>query len=158
MAWREVSALDRGKNERFHRTMEAEIFAFANLPDLKAAQRTFDRWRSVYNLQRPHEALNQGVPADRYRVSPRQMPESLPEVEYDEGEIVRAVSTTKAYVSFKGRLWKVPQAFCGERLAIRPLDAPKVSAMSPNRYKPCPRTEHCARHDGPRIARHVRKR
>ncbi len=29
---------------------------------------------------------------------------------------------TKAYVSFKGRLWKVPKAFCGERLAIRPLD------------------------------------
>ncbi|MCF8470338.1 MAG: IS481 family transposase, partial [Parvibaculum sp.] len=26
------------------------------------------------------------------------------------------------YVSFKGRLWKVPQAFLGEKLAIRPLD------------------------------------
>ena len=34
---------------------------------------------------------------------------------------MRTVSTTKAYVSFKGRLWKVPQAFQGERLAIRPL-------------------------------------
>ncbi|RVK57882.1 IS481 family transposase, partial [Sinorhizobium meliloti] len=41
---------------------------------------------------------------------------------YDEGEIVRKVSATKAYVSFKGRLWKVPKAFCRERLAIRPLD------------------------------------
>ena len=37
-------------------------------------------------------------------------------------EIVRTVSTTKDYVSFKGRLWKVPQAFRGERVAIRPLD------------------------------------
>ncbi len=35
---------------------------------------------------------------------------------------MRKVSATKAYVSFKGRLWKVPKAFCGERLAIRPLD------------------------------------
>ena len=35
---------------------------------------------------------------------------------------VRAVSTTKAYVSFRNQLWKVPQAFCGERLAIRALD------------------------------------
>jgi len=26
------------------------------------------------------------------------------------------------YVSFKGRQWKVPQAFDRERLAIRPLD------------------------------------
>jgi putative transposase len=30
------------------------------------------------------------------------------------------VSTTKDYISFKGRLWKVPQAFRGERVAIRP--------------------------------------
>jgi len=36
-------------------------------------------------------------------------------------EIVRSVSTTKAYLSFHGRMWKVPQAFCGERLAIRQL-------------------------------------
>jgi hypothetical protein len=50
------------------------------------------------------------------------MPDSLPVVDYDQHEIVRSVSTTKAYVSFQGRLWKVPQAFRGERLAIRPLD------------------------------------
>ena len=49
------------------------------------------------------------------------MPDRLPKPIYDESEIVRAVSTTKAYVRFKGRSWKVPQAFCGERLAIRPL-------------------------------------
>jgi hypothetical protein len=48
------------------------------------------------------------------------MPDRLPEVEYDdEHEIVRPVSTTKDYVSFKGGLWKVPQAFRGERVAIR---------------------------------------
>jgi hypothetical protein len=50
------------------------------------------------------------------------MPASLPQVEYDEHEIVRSVGTTTAYLSFKGRLWKVPQAFSGERLAIRPLN------------------------------------
>ncbi len=48
------------------------------------------------------------------------MPNRLPEVEYDESEIVRRVSTTKDYVSFRGRLWKVPMAFRGERLVIRP--------------------------------------
>src|SRR5262249_33266122 len=52
--------------------------------------------------------------------SERAMPDRLPKVEYDSHEIVRRVSTTKAYVSFKGRQWKVPQAFRGERLAIRP--------------------------------------
>jgi transposase InsO family protein len=111
----------RGKNERFHRTLKAEVFAFERFRDLTAVQRTFDRWRATYNLDRPHEALDQDVPASRYRASPRPMPDRLPQVEYDDQETVRSVSTTKAYVSFKGRLWKVPQAFCGERLAIRPL-------------------------------------
>jgi transposase InsO family protein len=110
----------RGKNERFHRTLKAEVFALQRLRDLADAQRALDRWRTVYNLDRPHQALGQEVPASRYRPSARAMPERLPAVEYDEGEIVRRVGTTKAYISFKGRLWKVPEAFCGEALAIRP--------------------------------------
>ena len=113
----------RGKNERFHRTLKAEVFALTRIADLAHAQRALDRWRTVYNLDRPHQALDHAVPADRYRPSSRTMPDRLPQVEYDDGEIVRTVGTTKDYVSFKGRLWKVPQAFRGERLAIRPLAA-----------------------------------
>ncbi len=109
----------RGKNERFHRTLNAEVFKLHRFRDFAEVQRAFDRWRTIYNLERPHEALGQQVPADRYRASLRSMPDRLPEVEYDEHEIVRTVSTTKDYVSFKNRLWKVPQAFRGERVAIR---------------------------------------
>ena len=109
----------RGKNERFHRTLNAEVFALKRFRDLAEVQQAFDEWRLVYNLDRPHEALGQQVPATRYRPSTRAMPDRIPEVQYDEHEIVRAVSTTKAYVSFKGRHWKVPQAFRGERVAIR---------------------------------------
>jgi transposase InsO family protein len=110
----------RGKNERFHRTLKAEVFALSRFRDLAEVQRAFDSWRMVYNLDRPHQALDQQVPASRYQPSSRSMPERLPEPEYNEHDIVRTVSTTKDYVSFKGRLWKVPQAFRGERLAIRP--------------------------------------
>jgi putative transposase len=112
----------RGKNERFHRTLNAEVFAFQRFRDLTEVQRAFDRWRSTYNLERPHEALGQDVPASRYRPSPRPMPDRFPQVEYDVHEIVRTVPLTKDYVSFKGRLWKLPQAFRGERVAIRPLN------------------------------------
>jgi transposase InsO family protein len=112
----------RGKNERFHRTLAAEVFAFERFRDLAGAQRACDRWREIYNFERPHEALGQDVPASRYRPSPRAMPARLPVPEYDAHETVRTVSTTKSYVSFKGRPWNVPKAFRGERVAIRPLD------------------------------------
>lgn len=111
----------RGKIERFNRTVLDEVLAlnlFASLPEV---QRAFDTWRHVYNLERPHEALGLEVPASRYVPSARSMPTRLPVVEYDEGEIVRRVPATKDYISFKGQLFKVPQAFRGETLAIRPL-------------------------------------
>lgn len=113
----------RGKNERFHRTLNEEVFRFELFRDLRQAQRGFDRWRVVYNFERPHEALDFAVPASRYRPSAHSMPTRLPQAEYDEHEIVRLVPTTKDYVSFKGRHWKVPQAFRGERVAIRPCSS-----------------------------------
>ena len=111
----------RGKNERFLRTMKAEVFALRSFRDLPDLQRAFDAWRTVYNLQRPHEALDMDVPASRYRPSARSMPDKLAEVEYADGEIVRRVSVDP-HISFKGRRWRVPKAFRGERLAIRPKD------------------------------------
>ncbi len=112
----------RGKNERFHRTLVDEIFALRSFRDLTQVQQAFDAWRELYNHERPHEALGMASPVSRYQPSTRSMPSRLPLVEYDSNEIVRTVPTTKDYVSFKGRLWLVPRAFRGERLAIRPLN------------------------------------
>lgn len=110
----------RGKNERFHRSLKAEVLALRRFTDIDELQRALDAWRHVYNADRPHEALGMAVPADRYRPSTRSMPERVPEVTYDSGETVRRVSSTRATVNFKGRQWRVPGAFCGETLAIRP--------------------------------------
>jgi len=112
----------RGKNERFHRTLKAEVFALRRYRDLAECQRALDLWRDIYNLERPHEALGQEVPASRYyRPSPRSMPDRLPQVEYDPHEIVRRVPATHDYISFRARRWLIPRAFRGERVAIRPL-------------------------------------
>jgi len=112
----------RGKNERFHRSLKAELFALRRFRDSSELQAALDDWRDLYNHERPHQALAMATPAERWRQSPRSMPEHLPEPIYDQGEIVRRVPLTKDYIAFKGRLWKVPRAFRGEALAIRPLD------------------------------------
>lgn len=112
----------RGKNERFHRSLKAEVFAFARLASMAQAQTAFDRWRDLYNHHRPHQAIGMDVPASRYHPSPRPFPNRLPEPIYDHGDIVRRVDATRAYVKFMARTWSVPKAFQGEILAIRPLD------------------------------------
>jgi transposase InsO family protein len=110
----------RGKNERFHRSLDAEVLALAVLQGFEDAQAAFDRWRHLYNRERPHQALDFATPAERYRPSKREFPATLPAPHYDRGEIVRRVGTTKAYVSFRNRYWKVPEAFRGATIAIRP--------------------------------------
>ncbi len=110
----------RGKNERFHRTVIDEVLAARLFRNLIQVQKAFDEWRVTYNTLRPHEGIGMNPPASRYQPSSRQMPAKLKAVEYDSSEIVRSVGTTKSYISFKGEKWKVPQAFLGERLAIRP--------------------------------------
>src|SRR3954468_24362754 len=113
----------RGKNERFHRTLKAEVLTMQSFSSMREIKAAFDRWRHIYNHQRPHQALGQDVPASRYRPSLRSMPRKLPQPEYEPGAILRTVGTTKSYISFKGKLWIVPEAFHGERVAVRPLNA-----------------------------------
>jgi transposase InsO family protein len=112
----------RGKNERFHRSLKAEVITAKPLRDISQAQRAFDQWRTIYNQRRPHEALGMQVPASRYQPSLRPMPSRLPTIEYDTFDIVRRVQKNLALISFKGRNWRVPKAFRGEAVALRPRD------------------------------------
>lgn len=112
----------KGKNERFHRTLKAEVLSMRTFRTSSELQKAFDRWRHVYNNERPHQSLGQNVPASRYRPSPRSLPSKLHEPEYEEGTIVRRASAQKANFRFGKRRWHAPEAFGGELLAIRPLN------------------------------------
>jgi hypothetical protein len=71
-----------GKDERFHRTLKAEVLdrqAFSTHGHMRQA---LDRWRHVYNVERLHEALGMATPITRYACSLRTMPDQLPEPEY----------------------------------------------------------------------------
>ena len=109
-----------GKDERFHRTLKAELLG-EPLVDLDSAQQRFDAWRQVYNHERPHEALDDAVPASRYQPSSRSYPETPPPIEYSVADHVRKVQD-QGRVDFRGRRLTLPRAFRGYHVALRPLD------------------------------------
>ena len=112
----------QGKEERFHRTLKAEVLGTRVFCDLAQVQEAFDAFRPVYNHQRPHEALAMDVPASRYRPATRSFPSTLPAVEYASGDTVRKVDVC-GKVSLRGREYKVGCAFSGQYVAMRPADA-----------------------------------
>jgi len=109
----------QGKDERFHRTLEAEVLRGQHFRDLSHCQAQFDRWRACYNLERPHDALALAVPASRYHPSPRPLPDPLPAIEYAPGDIVRRVQSN-GKLHYQGRVFRVSQALRGYPVALRP--------------------------------------
>jgi transposase InsO family protein len=108
-----------GKNERFNRTLKAELLAGRTFVDLAHAQDAFDRWRYRYNHHRPHDALNLAVPADRYRASPRRFSAIIEPFDYGPDDIIRRVDRS-AHISFGGRPWRASKALIGKQVALRP--------------------------------------
>lgn len=109
-----------GKEERFHLTLDWEVISTRSVwDDLATVQHAFDRWRVVYNHERPHDSLGLQVPADRYQPSPRPMPTVIVPVDYPDDYQVRKASTN-AQISFNGRRIRVGKAFRGRYIGIRP--------------------------------------
>ena len=108
-----------GKDERFHRTLNSGLLRQRALSDWDEAQRAFDRFRTVYNEQRPHDALGLAVPASRYQVSARAYPESLPPIEYDSALLQRKVDSD-GFISVRRRWVRISEALCGQTVALQP--------------------------------------
>jgi transposase InsO family protein len=108
----------QGKVERLHRTIAAEVTRFRPLPDLATAQHAFDRFRTCYNHERPHEALDYAVPASRYQSSPRPFPTTLPEIVYGPDDTVRRVRDQGA-ISFGNRSVFISRGLIGLPVAVR---------------------------------------
>jgi transposase InsO family protein len=109
----------QGKDERFHRTLKAEVLRGRSFRDITHAQQSFDEWLPVYNHERPHQAIGMAVPASRYQISQRRFPEALPAIEYASGDEVRLVQD-KGYVWYKGNRIALGKAFHGYPVAFRP--------------------------------------
>lgn len=111
---------ENGRHERMHRTLKAETTKPPE-PTLADQQRAFDRFRRVYNHERPHEALGQNPPWTVYEASPRRYPVTLQEPEYPKDFVVRSVSP-KGMIKWKSRELYLAETLAGEQIGIQQIE------------------------------------
>jgi transposase InsO family protein len=109
-----------GRHERMHRTLKQET-ASPPAKTRRAQQQRFDEFRSEYNEDRPHEALNQTPPAQHYEPSARAYPERLPDIEYPSNWMIRAVCAA-GKMRWKGEHVFVAHALEGERVGLEQIE------------------------------------
>lgn len=115
----------QGKEERFHRTLNAELLSRHTWRDLAHCAAEFPRYRQRYNHERPHDALNGATPATRYRASVRPMPPQLPPLEYPQMEV--RVVRAKGVITFRDQTWYLGEAFASLPVGLRP--SPQVDGQ-----------------------------
>lgn len=109
-----------GKDERFHRSLKAEVLAGRSFESLPRVQAAFDRWRTIYNHERPHEALELATPVKRYRPSTRSYRTQLAPIEYAPDDHVVIVGWDGKVV-FRGIRLRVSNALHRLPIAFRPV-------------------------------------
>ena len=110
------SPQQNGRHERMHATLKAETAA-PPADTLAAQQRRFDRFRTLYNQERPHEALGQETPASHYRPSARRYPRRIEEPHYDAEHAVRRVRSN-GEIRWGGELIFLSETLIGEPVGI----------------------------------------
>lgn len=109
-----------GSQEQFHSVLKAETTR-PPAATARAQQRRFARFCVEYNQERPHEALQQTVPASCYRPSAREWPARLPPLEYPGHCEIRRVSAV-GRVSWRNRPLFLSTALAGEDVAFDEVD------------------------------------
>lgn len=111
---------ENGRHERFHLTLKQEtVNPPASTP--KKQQEAFDRFRTLYNEERPHEALGQVPPATQYKPSPQPFPARLPTPEYDDDMAVRRVRGA-GQMKWAGKDVLVSQALKSQSVGLKAYD------------------------------------
>jgi len=109
-----------GSHEQFHSVLKADT-ARPPAAHARAQQRRFDRFCAEYNHERPHEALQDAVPASCYQPSPRPWPRQLPALEYPGHLEVRRVSTI-GQVAWRGAVLFISEALAHTDIAFEEVD------------------------------------
>lgn len=109
----------QGKGESFNRALTRELLAHTKIANLADAQRQFDTYRTFYNEERPHHALDMDTPIQRYTASEKPYPEKIPEWEYPQDCETRRVRGN-GFFDYQGQGYFLSEAFAGKDIGVRP--------------------------------------
>lgn len=109
-----------GAHERMHLTLKRETTRPPGANQLQQQER-FDRFRELFNVERPHEALDQKPPATFYEPSARQFPERLHEPEYPLHDLTLRVDDYGS-IYFNGSRIRLGLPLVGELVGMREVD------------------------------------
>jgi transposase InsO family protein len=109
-----------GRHERFHLTLHQDT-ASPPAGNRGAQQRAFDAFRTIYNNERPHEALTLTPPIRHYVPSPRHYDGHLREPEYPAHCKLRRVRIS-GEIKWKGDLIFVSRVLSRETVACEEID------------------------------------
>jgi hypothetical protein len=84
---------------------------------LRAQQSRFDNFRHVFSNERPHEGLNNQVPASLYIPSAIRLPRKLPEFRYPKGLQLRRVNNSGDISWHKNRIF-ISEVFRFEEFGV----------------------------------------
>jgi putative transposase len=102
-----------GRHERMHLTLKREATKPA-APNLLQQQARFDTFLARYNQERPHQALDMQVPADRYTPSTRPY-QGLGDLEYPCHDWTATV-TTCGRICYEKRKVNLSTVFAGQKV------------------------------------------
>jgi transposase InsO family protein len=111
---------DNGRHERMHRTLKA----YATRPPeatFADQQRRFDAFCHEFNTIRPHESLDDRVPAEMFAPCPHPMPTALAEVWYP-GHYERRKVSRNGTIRMKGWQVFISSVLVGEYVGLVEVD------------------------------------
>jgi transposase InsO family protein len=105
-----------GRHERMHRTLKEET-ARPPAATLASQQRRFNEFRKQFNNERPHEALAYQTPSHIYVCSARPYPNHIPDFEYGNEFLVRAINHSGDMSWHQGRVF-ISRILGGDRVGL----------------------------------------
>ena len=111
---------ENGRHERLHLTLLRDA-ATPPAATLRAQQARFRAFRASYNEERPHAALDNATPAERFASSPRRWDGVLRSPEPAADAIMRRVRRN-GDIKWRGRVLYLSEALIGEPVALAETD------------------------------------